>query len=637
MKGQGDMAEVDTSPALLGRVFAGLDDVGVAWALLRGRDTLMDAKDVDLLVREDHLDGFEDLVFELGGLRLPGSPTSPWHRFYELSDRGSGTRIRLDVVTRLIYNRELRLESGLEDGCLERRVSVGGLFTLDGTDTFWTVLLHSVLDKEEVTQRRRAELESLVDVIRRPSPGEELFEALCPAGWSPDRALACVRDRDLESLSRLGREIVASRKSATATASREGTAGAAKPRLAGRARRRLGVQGRPAVVRRAAETAYSTGWRRTGLGTVPHVLDLVEAASVDGTVLSLRRRPARCEVVLLVPDEQRELLENRLRGEHYLGVAGRWSRLTAVGLESVELVSVSQRGLSTRAFGDIRDRSLPIGSRRHCRRAVGPVATQVARANGQTPRASTPRPETTGTRGRRQVKVSFSGLDGAGKSTQIKALVAALEGERRRTEVLWARFGFWPEWAKSRVPAGIGAWLRREKAGGERKPTGSTSSGRRAGSPPREGRKSLHGAASPLRTVFFAVLGTVWAVGGGWNLRRYVSASDAEVVVLDRYRLDSSMKLKYWNDALSLAWLDRIVRTLAPEPDLEFLLRLEPEAAYARKPEQWSVRQLTRQAKLYDELAAGPGRVITLDATKDHDELAREVWDRVRPLLNGRH
>jgi thymidylate kinase len=634
MKEQGDMAEVDTSTALLDRVFAGLNDVGVTWALLRGRDTLFVAKDVDLLVREDHLDGFEDLVFELGGMRLPGSPTSPWHRFYELSDKDAGTRIRLDVVTRLIYNRELRLESGLEGGCLDRRVSDGGLYALDGTDTFWTVLLHSVLDKEEVTQRRRAELESLVDVIRRPSPGEVFFEALCPAGWSPDRALACVRDHDMESLSRLGREIVASKKGAAATPSREEAAGeASEPGLAVRARRRLGVQGRPAVVRRAVEAAYSTGWRRTGLGAVPHVLDLVEGASVDGTVLSLRRRPARCEVVILVPDEQHAQLEHRLREEHYLGVAGRWSRLTAVGLESVELVSVSQRGLTTRAFEDIRDRSLPVGARRHCRRAVGPLAG----ANGHAAPAATPPSGHTGTRRGRQVKVSFSGLDGAGKSTQIKALVAALEGERRRTEVLWARFGFWPEWAKTRVPTGIGAWLRRESADRGPKPSASPPNGGRDESASRTGRKGLRGAVSPLRTAFFAVLGTVWAVGGGWNLRRFVSASDAEVIVLDRYRLDSSMKLKYWNDALSLAWLDRIVRSLAPRPDLEFFLRLEPEAAYARKPEQWSVRQLTKQAKLYDELAAGPGRVITLDATRDHDELAREVWDRVRPLLNGRH
>ena len=47
--------------------------------------------------------------------------------------------------------------------------------------------------------------------------------------------------------------------------------------------------------------------------------------------------------------------------------------------------------------------------------------------------------------------ISFSGLDGAGKTRQIDALVRDLE-RRGRTEVLWIPFKMWPERLVSRLP-----------------------------------------------------------------------------------------------------------------------------------------------------------------------------------------
>jgi len=107
------------------------------------------------------------------------------------------------------------------------------------------------------------------------------------------------------------------------------------------------------------------------------------------------------------------------------------------------------------------------------------------------------------------------------------------------------------------------------------------------------------------------------------------------VIVLDRYRLDTVVKLQYWYSDVSGHWLARVVEALAPAPDVEFLLRVDPEVAYARKPEQWSVAQLTRQARLYDGLAARPGRVVTLDAEDDPDSIARTVEAHVRAALDG--
>ena len=345
-----------TTTAILDTFFGGLEYVGVDWALVRGRATLgLPGRDVDLLVRKGHLDPFEDLVFELGGLMLPAR-SHPWHRFYLVPDRTSGTQVELDVVTELMYNRWLRLHSGLEDGCLDRRVKDRSLNVLDPADAFWTVLLHCVLDKQKVTDRRAAELQEVVDEVSRPSPGEEIFRALCPPGWSPDRAVACVRERDWESLARLGRDIAPPGRPTPPPREAEQSPAMTAARRAART---------------VARTAYPLLWRRAGLGAVPHVLDVLEAGSVDTTVLSLRRRPALCEVLVLVADERRSAAENLLRGDHYVSLAGGWNRLTSVGLEKVRLHSVSDLGLSAEAYEHLRETSFRVAGRTRCRRAAG--------------------------------------------------------------------------------------------------------------------------------------------------------------------------------------------------------------------------------------------------------------------------
>ena len=240
--------------------------------------------------------------------------------------------------------------------------------------------------------------------------------------------------------------------------------------------------------------------------------------------------------------------------------------------------------------------------------------TVVGRTGTVGARSGEPRP--------RQVRVSFSGLDGAGKTRQIEALVAALE-RGRTVEVLWVPFKIWPESLLNRLPAGLRSRL------GPKRGTGDPSLG---GSTPPDGRGA---AGRSPRSLPWWVVGSFAAISGGLSLRRRVRHGEADVIVLDRYRLDTVVKLQYWYSDVSGHWLARVVEALAPAPDVEFLLRVDPEVAYARKPEQWSVAQLTRQARLYDGLAARPGRVVTLDAEDDPDSIARTVEAHVRAALDG--
>jgi thymidylate kinase len=246
-------------------------------------------------------------------------------------------------------------------------------------------------------------------------------------------------------------------------------------------------------------------------------------------------------------------------------------------------------------------------------------------------------PSTSWRRGGKPFRVSFSGLDGSGKSFQIDALLTRL-GDDRRVEVVWAPLKFWPASAKDLIPPRIRRRLRPKHEGiVVELPQRLSSTDARGDAAPQWTPGALGAkAAQALGTSLWFAMGTMAAASTGLSLRRRASSSTAEVLVLDRYRLDSSVKLQRLYPGVSRAWLARVVRLLTPTPDLEVFLRLDPKVAYARKPEEWSVRHLTEHAQLYDGLTAGSRAVVTLDGAQDPEVIAGEVWSRVRPLLDGR-
>lgn len=473
---------------------AALDEAGIRWVLLRGAQGLgEEGRDVDLLVDADDLVSLEKTLYGLGAVALPRR-MHPWHRFYVLGGMRPGRGVKLDVVTELIYCRSAPIRSGLEAVCLDRRRSRDGIYVLDPTDMFWTVLLHCVLDKQHISERRRAELVAVVDEVSRPCQGEQLFERLCPPGWSAARALESVRSEDWEALARLGQQL-------------------GQPAPAAAHRRREWRVGRPARgARAAAGSIYPALWR-----------------------------------------------------------ANRWSR-------------EGWRRLSERGVAQMRS-----------------VRSFVA---------DTPPPG--------QVRVSFSGLDGAGKTRQIDSLVAAVE-DTHSVDVLWIPFRIWPESLLNRLPASF-----RSRLGPKRRTTSSDKNVLESA--------SRHSEAG--RSLVWTAVGTFAAISAGLSLRRRAAASRAELLVLDRYRLDTIVKLQYWYADVPAAWLARVVGFIAPAPDVEFLLRVEPEVAHRRKPEQWSVSELSRQARLYNQLGTGAFPVVTLDGHQPSDEIARQVRSRVRAILN---
>ena len=217
----------------------------------------------------------------------------------------------------------------------------------------------------------------------------------------------------------------------------------------------------------------------------------------------------------------------------------------------------------------------------------------------------------------RRVRVSVSGLDGSGKSSQLEAMGTLLEADHT-VDRLWVPFNIWPQSMLRLLPGPV-----RFRIGVQGR-TARTADDASVAAPTPPSR--------PVR-LFWHLVATVAAVSAGVNLRRQVSRLDAEVAVLDRYRLDSVVKLKFWYPDTPTRWLAWIVMTLAPAPDLEFLLRVAPETAHARKPEQYSVRQLTRQACLYDEVVALSDRGVVLAGEDPPDEVTRVIDKHLRGVL----
>jgi thymidylate kinase len=350
------------------------------------------------------------------------------------------------------------------------------------------------------------------------------------------------------------------------------------------------------------------------------VLDLAETDAVDVLVTRLARWPGIVEVDLLVWESQARTLLDALRDHGYRRLGSRWTRITARGTERVRVVSSADLAMSVSAWEDLRQASLPVYQRLHARRVTkGPAEAR--------PEVATP----VG----RQVRISFSGLDGAGKTRQIEALKTAL-GTGRSVEVLWVPFRIWPEPLLNRLPADFRSRLgpKRRLDQDSAAEVGATNGPGEQSRVSRGTRKAgfRHSLQRASRSAIWSSIGTAAAVSAGLALRRRLKGSSADVLVLDRYRLDSMVKLGFWYAEVPSAWLSRVVAWLAPAPDVEILLRVDPRVAYARKAEQWSLSELSRQARLYDE-AAGLLPVVVVDGNEDPEVVARLIESRVTTAL----
>jgi len=163
------------------------------------------------------------------------------------------------------------------------------------------------------------------------------------------------------------------------------------------------------------------------------------------------------------------------------------------------------------------------------------------------------------------ILVSFSGVDGAGKSTQIENLLSHLRDAGLRVRLL----AFWDDVAvlKGLRETSSHALFNSEKGiGAPGKPVN------------RRDKNVRTWYMTPVR-FFLYFLDAVW-------LRTVLSRAlnaDADVVVFDRYIYDELANLNL-QSGFTRAFV-RVLLWLSPKPEVAYLLDADPVAARERKPE----------------------------------------------------
>ncbi len=161
--------------------------------------------------------------------------------------------------------------------------------------------------------------------------------------------------------------------------------------------------------------------------------------------------------------------------------------------------------------------------------------------------------------------VSFSGIDGAGKSTQIAHLRECLHEAGLGVHLI----AFWDDVARlKRIREGVGHKVFKGDKG--------------VGTPDAPIQRRDKNVRSPLMTLFRLAIYLADAL----SLRKVVKKamrSEADVVIFDRYMYDELANLDLGNAAARLYL--RAIMMLVPSPEISFVIDADPEQARARKPE----------------------------------------------------
>lgn len=201
----------------------------------------------------------------------------------------------------------------------------------------------------------------------------------------------------------------------------------------------------------------------------------------------------------------------------------------------------------------------------------------------------------------RPLLVSFSGLDGAGKSTQIDNLRAYLARQGYRTELM----AFWDD-VVTLKPYREGFMCK------------VYNSERGVGAPDRPVERRDKNVRKGYLTVVRHLLYFLDAL----HLVTVIAKArkrGADVIIMDRYIYDQLANLPL-HRRLTRAYL-RVVERLVPCPDLAYVLDADPEEARARKPE-YPVDFMRECRKAYYRLADLLGTMtiippLPLEAAKD--------------------
>ncbi len=156
--------------------------------------------------------------------------------------------------------------------------------------------------------------------------------------------------------------------------------------------------------------------------------------------------------------------------------------------------------------------------------------------------------------------VSFSGIDGAGKTTQIENLVMGLQDAGLRVRLV----AFWDDVATCRrLREAVGHAVFRGEIG--------------VGAPGKPVNRRDKNIQNPFTISARMFLCLIDAVGMKFTIAKLRHSDDADVIVFDRYLYDQLVNLGIRYRASRL--FTRILLKLIPHPDIAYLLDADPARA----------------------------------------------------------
>jgi thymidylate kinase len=230
--------------------------------------------------------------------------------------------------------------------------------------------------------------------------------------------------------------------------------------------------------------------------------------------------------------------------------------------------------------------------------------------------------------------VSFSGLDGAGKSSQAEALQQTLERLGFDVAVQWTRLEWTTLWENRWL--GVLGWpARATLALLSRLRRTAGASAARAGEAARPLEPSaLRERSALISHVWVAIVALAHAAAQRRETRGHLRAG--KIVICDRYTLDTAVHLRFrYGERRNYRFQTGLVDRLSPRPIATYLLDVPATTAHARKAEQYSLKDLERQAILYGEEWSRL-RVRRLDGELPRAQLCAEIATEVWRALRGR-